>query len=331
MAKRTLAQQLDEGVEILMSRPEGPVPELDPRVTALLTVAAGLRGLPDEKFRARLKEELTRREPMTTASVSVEPATPGRPIREGFHTVTPYLTVTAVADLIDFIQHAFGGVELFRSTGSAGGVHAEVRVGDSMLMIGGGESWPGTTAAIHFYVPDADAVYRQALEAGAVSLSEPVDQFYGDREAAVRDLAGNHWYIATNKATGGAPAGLRSLTPYLIGRGTERLIDFLQRAFGAEEKGLHRGPDGSVMHAEVQVGDSMVEMGEAHGPWPAMPATLFLYVEDVDALYRRAVAAGAVSIAEPSDQPYGRTAGVKDPSENTWYLATHTGSGGGQP
>jgi uncharacterized glyoxalase superfamily protein PhnB len=114
------------------------------------------------------------------------------------------------------------------------------------------------------------------------------------------------------------------VTTFLHARGADRLIDFLKQAFGAEEKSRYESPDGVIQHATVSIGDSMLEMGEAHGPWQPMPTMFYLYVDDVDASYRRAVAAGAKSQAEPADQPYGdRVAGVVDPFDNTWYLATH--------
>ena len=123
-----------------------------------------------------------------------------KPIREGFHTVTPYLMVREAAKLIDFVKEAFAATELFRGTGSAGGIHAEVRIGDSMVMIGGAGTWNGEPmpAAIYLYMDDVDAVYKCALQAGAASLSEPADQPYGDRIAGVKDLFGNVWYIATH-------------------------------------------------------------------------------------------------------------------------------------
>ena len=123
-----------------------------------------------------------------------------KPIREGFHTVTPYLMVREAAQLIDFVKQAFAATELFRGTGSAGGIHAEVRIGDSMVMIGGAGTWNGEPmpAAIYLYMDDVDAVYKRALQAGAASLSEPADQPYGDRVAGVKDPFGDTWYIATH-------------------------------------------------------------------------------------------------------------------------------------
>ncbi len=118
--------------------------------------------------------------------------------REGFHTITPYLMVENAERFLDFLKEAFGATELSRSTGSAGGLHAEVKIGDSMLMIGG--AWEGKAfpAAIYLYVQDVDAVYQRALKAGATSMSAPTDHSYGDRGADVRDAFGNTWFIGTH-------------------------------------------------------------------------------------------------------------------------------------
>lgn len=124
---------------------------------------------------------------------------PVKPIREGIHTITPYLMVPGAANLIEFVKQAFGATELLRGTGSEGGIHAEVRIGDSMLMIGGAEHTEPMPAAIYLYVEDADAVYQRALQAGAASIMEPADQPYGDRNAGVKDPFGNIWYVATHK------------------------------------------------------------------------------------------------------------------------------------
>jgi uncharacterized glyoxalase superfamily protein PhnB len=121
------------------------------------------------------------------------------------------------------------------------------------------------------------------------------------------------------------PDGYHSITPYLIVPGVARLLDFLKEAFGAEETHPRMTrPDGAVMHAEVRIGDSRLMMGEPGGNWTPMPGSLYLYVPDTDAVYRRALAAGATSLMEPADQFYGdRNAGVKDPSGNSWWIATH--------
>jgi len=251
------------------------------------------------------------------------------PIPKGYRTVTPYLVAVDGPALMEFAKRAFGAEETFRTVGSAGGLHGEVRIGDSMVMIGGGI--PGrefratpNTHALHLYVPDCDAVYDRALKAGAKSIDGPRDQDYGERSASVKDPAGNFWYIATHKGESYTPKGLNSVNVYMHPLRAEPVINFLKRAFGAREIAKYASPDGVVHHAEIRVGDSMVEMGEAHGKYPPMPTMFYLYVPDCDAVYRRALQAGATSIAEPVDQPYGdRSGGVKDVFGNQWYIATH--------
>ncbi|HSP06235.1 MAG TPA: VOC family protein, partial [Acidobacteriota bacterium] len=120
------------------------------------------------------------------------------PVPEGFHTVTPYLTVRRAEELLEFVKTAFGAVELMRATGSAGGLHAEVRIGSSVIMLGGYQALPRESpATLYLYVPDVDAIYEQAVRAGATPVYPPTEQPYGDRNAHVEDPFGNTWYIAT--------------------------------------------------------------------------------------------------------------------------------------
>ena len=251
------------------------------------------------------------------------------PIPKGYRTVTPYLVAQDGPALLEFAKQAFGAEEIFRAVGSAGGLHAEVKIGDSMLMMGGGI--PGkefratpNTHALHIYVEDCDAVYQKALAAGATTIAEPRDQEYGERSASVKDPAGNYWYIATHKGPSYVPEGLNNVNVYMHPRRAEPVINFLKRAFGAREIGKYASPDGVVHHAEMRVGSSVVEMGEPQGPYPPLATMYYLYVPDVDRVYQSALAAGATSISEPADQPYGdRSAGVKDAFGNQWYIATH--------
>jgi PhnB protein len=313
MAKPTLADQLDRAIEAILVPGAGARPPVDARLAALVPMTADLLGLPREDFRARLKTDLQRRAAMTDAT---------KPAREGAHGITPYLVVEGPDGFANFLQQAFGAEELFRTGTIAGGMHVELRIGDSPLMMGGGEGIAPIPAALHLYVSDADAVYRRALAAGAVSLYEPTDQEYGDREAGVKDSSGNHWFIATRKGPQPIPEGMRAVTPYLIAQGAAELIAFLKRALGAEERARFASPEGAVAHAKLQIGDSMLELGEAHGEFQPMPCLLHLAVDNVDAAYDRAVAAGASSVESPADQPYGdRRAAVKDPAGNAWYFA----------
>lgn len=275
-------------------------------------------------------EEMYRRFEALTRDEDARPADTSF-IRAGFHTVTPYLVAENAPGLIDFVARVFAAEEQSRSAGSAGGVHAEVRVGDSMLMIGGGApelSWrgPSRPTALHVYVADTDATFARGVEAGGETIQGPTDQEYGERSASVKDPFGNYWYIATATGERYVPEGLRTVNPYLHPLRAEPVIAFLRRAFGADAIERYASPDGVIHHAKVRVGDSAIEMGEAHGPYQPMPATFYLYVRDVDATYRRALEAGATSTREPADQPYGdRVGAVKDAFGNEWYLATHIG------
>jgi len=250
------------------------------------------------------------------------------PVPPGFRMVTPYLVAEDGLALLAFTKEGLGAEEIMRAV-TPGGVHAEVRIGDTTLMMGGG--LPGKKFssslhqhALHIYVEDADAITNKAVAAGATLIDEPRDQEYGERSSTIRDQAGNFWYIATAKGRDFKPKGLFNVNPYLHPRRAEPVIHFLKRAFGAEEVAKYASPDGVVHHAVVKVGDSVLEMGEAHGKYEPMEAMFYLYVPDMEALYRRALAAGATSFQEPTDQPYGdRNAGVKDAFGNKWYIATH--------
>ena len=117
------------------------------------------------------------------------------------NTVSPYLVVHGVPGLLEFVRHTFGAQELHRSATPDGRVrHAEARIGDTVIMMGEATAeFPVRPAMLHVYVPDVDAVYRRAVEAGAISLREPADQFYGDRTVGVQDAFGNQWWMATHK------------------------------------------------------------------------------------------------------------------------------------
>lgn len=121
------------------------------------------------------------------------------------------------------------------------------------------------------------------------------------------------------------PEGYHAITPYLTVRGADKVIEFLKQAFGAEMafEPLKR-PNGKLMHAEVKIGDSRVMIADESSQAKATETTLCLYVPDVDNVYRQAVKAGGKTVMEPMDMFYGdRTGGVKDPSGNSWMIATH--------
>ncbi len=117
----------------------------------------------------------------------------------GSNTVSPYLIVNGAIGTIAFLTNVFGAVELRRFEDAAGKLlHAEVRIDDTVIMLAdGGEGWPPIPAYAHVYVPDVDATYRLALEAGAVSVQEPVKKDDEDKRGGVRDAGGTTWWIAT--------------------------------------------------------------------------------------------------------------------------------------
>ena len=120
------------------------------------------------------------------------------------------------------------------------------------------------------------------------------------------------------------PERYHSVTPYLVVQGVPKLLEFLKQTFNSTELERVPRPDGTISHAEVRIGDSVVMMGEANGQSKPMPAMLYVYVEDVDAVYKRALQAGAKPVRELKDEFYGdRAGGVADPVGNQWWIATH--------
>lgn len=121
-------------------------------------------------------------------------------IPEGYHTVTPSLSVKGAGKFIDFLKAAFGAEEAFRMPMPNGDImHAEVRIGDSTVMLHDTMGQPPTSSALFLYVNDVDAMHKRAVRAGATSASEPTNMFWGDRVSQVVDQFGNHWSIATHK------------------------------------------------------------------------------------------------------------------------------------
>ena len=334
MAERRIIDRLDDAVAALAEGRQLDPTNLGPELAALAAVAQDMIGLPREAFKSELKQQLIRRDAMSSPGQQVETDTPATKSdeagyikepqmrRENRHAVTPYITVHKPAELIDFVTEAFGGIEHFRATGSAGGMHAEVSIGDSVVMIGGAEHIEPMPTAIHLYVPDVDEAYERAIKAGAKSLMPVTDMPYGERSGGVEDVHGNRWYIATPFVPLQTIAqDLHTVTVYFHPIGAQRFIDFVTNAFGGKELMRHAEGD-MVMHAKVQIGDSVIELGEARYPEQPLPTAIYLYVNEVDAMYEQALKAGGTSMLAPTDQAYGdRNAWVKDPFDNVWYIA----------
>jgi PhnB protein len=119
---------------------------------------------------------------------------------DGYHSITPYLVVDGAARLIDFLAQAFGAEEVERLAAPGNRVgHAELRIGDSVVMLGDARpEHPAMQAMLYLYVDEVDATYQVALASGAETVQPPQDHFYGDRSGGVKDPCGNVWYIATH-------------------------------------------------------------------------------------------------------------------------------------
>src|SRR5579863_9556630 len=358
MAKRSLSEQLNQTVDALLAHPATPTaPRADAQTRALARIAADLRDLPSEKFKAQLKAELGRRKPMASKPVPVAETVPAQ-------TAVPYLCFKDASAAIEFYKKVFGATEVMRLREPGGKIgHAEIRIGNSRIMMSdeypdygalSPESLGGSAVKMNLNVADVDAVVKQAVAAGARIIRPVEDQFYGERSGQVADPFGYTWKVSTTKATlsveemqrrmdamfqqptGEAELkvdpirkGPRTLTPYVVIQDAPALVDFLKKVFPTEESFRSIGGAGGN-HIDVRVGDSALMIGGGGGgvAWRGenQPMAFHVYVEDTDAAYKRALEAGGVSIGAPADQPYGeRSASVKDPFGNYWYIATSEG------
>jgi uncharacterized glyoxalase superfamily protein PhnB len=246
--------------------------------------------------------------------------------RPGFKTVTAGFSVQGSAAFLEFVKGAFGAREGEIDWNQDRTVrHGEILIGDALFEVSEARpEWPARPCSVHLYVPDTDATYAAAVAAGAAPVTKPDNAPYGDRAATVRDAAGNNWFIATRLEGPPIPAGFSSLTPYVITPAADTVMTWTRTTFGASERIRVPSADGKVMHAEMQIGDSVVEFSDGSPEWPPRPAQLHVYVPDADAACHRAIAAGATSLYAPMDQPYGdREGGVIDAGGNYWFIATH--------
>jgi PhnB protein len=267
-----------------------------------LSVLPGLRDLPSERFKIRLKTNLERRATMASTAKAAP---------EFRAALTPYLSIRGAAAAIEFYKKAFGATELMRLMQPDGRLgHAQLDIGGARIMLAdefpeygfrGPESMGGSPVRLHLDVPDVDAFARQATAAGAKIVRPIADQFYGDRSGQLIDPFGYTWTVTTRKeeltteemqrrlnelseqpGSRSAPApanyireGFHTITPYLVIPKAAQLIDFMKRAFGAEEHFRIKRPGGDlIMHAEVKIGDSMIELADANPQYPPTPATM---------------------------------------------------------
>ena len=196
MSEVELTQQLDQAIDAMMTSGGEAPARVDERISDLLGIAVELRGLPRAEFKVRLRDEImskiiqsdvksTPREMLARGPRPPAHSKEVNPVRAGFRTITPYLVVPDVHAEVEFLTQAFAAEGQVYGLGTQGGFHGEYRIGESMVMIGGGgegSTWKGNAfpGSIHLYVEDLDAVYQRALQAGATSLYAPREQPYGD-------------------------------------------------------------------------------------------------------------------------------------------------------
>lgn len=250
--------------------------------------------------------------------------------------VTPYLIVKGAAAAIDFYERVFGAVEKMRMEDGARIGHAELRIGKSAIMLAdaypenrllGPRELGGSPVRLLVETRDVDAVAARAAAAGAKVLQPPTDQPYGERNTKLEDPFGHVWIFSApigKRAVKAVPDGVHTVTPYLLVKGAAKLMTFLEKAFGAREKYKLADETGRIHHAEMWIGDSVVMLSDGSDEWGPTRTNINLAVEDCDAMYKGAMAAGGKSLREPATQFYGdRSAGVEDPFGNHWWMSTH--------
>jgi PhnB protein len=297
-----------------------------------MPIAQALRNLPRPDFKGSLKSDLQRRISMSeSAAPSRGPVKPTDFRRPNFPNIAPYFLVPGAPKFIDFLVSAFEGTERIRVPRPDGAImHAEVAIGNSVIELGdANEQYPQRSMTTHLYVPDADATYARALRAGATGVYAPTDDHpSGDRWGEAKDPFGNTWYIATRRSQVSGAEGFLTVQPYLHLRDAHNMIPFAESALGANATGVHKSPDGMVMHATIEIAGATFEIDEARGEVQPEAAYLHVYVPDTDAVYAQAIRAGATGVTPPSNAPYGdRAAAIKDPFGNTWFLATYLSTG----
>jgi PhnB protein len=248
-------------------------------------------------------------------------------IPEGFRSLTPYLIVDGAKNFLEFIKNAFAATEKFVAADAAGNIkHGEARIGDSIVEFAdAGPGWNAMPAGLHYYVKNSDEIYARALAAGGTPLYEPANRDYGDREACVRDPAGNLWFIATHKAGKSyKPEVLQELNTYYSVKDAGRFLDFLEKAFAAEVIQKEVSSTGTIQHAKVRMGDTVVELSEGRAPWGPRTVAHHYYVENCDAVFARGLANGCKELQSMADQAYGdRSGSLLDSWGNHWYIASH--------
>ena len=360
MPKPNLNEQLDRAITALLAsatpqrRRDGAAPTT--KIAQLARVAEQLRGLPRADFKATLKAQFGGEKSMASKPVAApevkQTATAYLIVNDAARAIEFYKQAFGAVETMrlsgpaDRIGHA--EIRIGNST---------IMLADEFPDYGAlsAQTIGGSPVKIHLQVDDVDTMAARAVAAGARVVRPVQDQFYGERSGQFADPFGLTWVITTHKedltaeeiarrfaaltkpsSTPSAEEpkwtlpvpymrkGFRTLTPYLLVPGAAKVIEFMREAFGAEE--IFRVPrPGSqvIMHAEVRVLGSIVELADATEEFKPRESMNILYVPDIDATYERAIRAGATSVHAPTDQAYGdRDAVVKDPGGSLWCISS---------
>jgi PhnB protein len=269
----------------------------------------------------------------------------GEPVaRNATPSIYPRLAYEDERAALEFLTRAFA----FRERREARkedpqGMLAWLEAGDGVVMIGRAgrqrhdlhspRETGQTTTMVNVYVDDVDAHHARAVAEGARIAMDVEDMFWGDRRYEALDPEGHRWHFAqrTRAPVANPPEDMPRILPHVVYDDVGAAVGWLTEAFGFRERTAfrHTGPDGTLTRTQMQVADSVVTLGvpSVHGESPGrgVSTMLYVYVDDVDAHHRRAVAAGATIDLDLDDRPWGdRTYQASDPEGHHWVFGQHT-------
>jgi PhnB protein len=252
--------------------------------------------------------------------------------------VYPYLIVSGAEAAMDFYRAVFGAEEILRMADPENGRigHAELRIGPMTIMLA--DEYPelgilsplahgGTGTTLHLHVDDVDALAADAVRTGATMVRPPADYEHGERQCRIRDPFGHEWLLRhdlrqISRASNGRGAARPNLFPALRFRDEHRAMEWLERAFGFARHAVYTDDAGRLLHAELKFGPGILMMGS--GPEDTLGFSIYVYVQDLDAHFARATAAGAEIVRPLADTSYGsREFAARDLDGHVWYFGTY--------